>query len=183
MDINVTGFRTIPSGPVNASFAFAALEGDKPIPGDYLQINGITQSAATATGTTLRPTDNFFNSSITYIDPSTKKTANFTAPNRTPASSNTLGYDAGIITLKNDNNSAIGNNATNAKITLGSTQDVYFYYFNAIAVEIFEPKIILTKAVKDKAGNPAANTSVNLGAILIQHFYFYYIHNQNLYFS
>lgn len=179
LDINVTGFRTIPSGPVNASFAFAALEGDKPIPGDYLQINGITQSAETATGTTLRATNNFFNSSVTYIDPVTKATANFKAPNRIPSSSNTLGYDAGIITLKNDNNSAIGNNATNAKITLGSTQDVYFYYFNAIAVEIIEPKIILTKKVFDDNGLPAENKAVGLGAILKYELQFQNVGNDN----
>ena len=29
LDINVSGFRTIPKGPVRAKFAFAALEGDK----------------------------------------------------------------------------------------------------------------------------------------------------------
>nr|WP_315141126.1 T9SS type B sorting domain-containing protein [uncultured Flavobacterium sp.] len=179
LDINVSGFRTIPSGPVNASFAFAALEGDKPIPGDYLQINGITQSAETATGTTLRATNNFFNSSVTYINPVTKATANFTSPNRIPSSSNTLGYDAGIITLKNDNNSAIGNNATTAKITLGSTQDVYFYYFNAIAVEIIEPKIILTKKVFDDNGLPAENKAVGLGAILKYELQFQNVGNDN----
>ncbi|WP_064714908.1 SprB repeat-containing protein, partial [Flavobacterium succinicans] len=179
LDINVTGFRTIPAGPVNASFAFAALEGDKAISGDYLQINSISQSAATSTGTTLRSSNNFFNSSITYIDPVTKATADFTSPNRTPASSNTLGYDTGIITIKNDNNSAIGNNVTSAKITLGSTQDVYFYYFNAIAVEIIEPKIILTKAVKDGAGNPANNTPVGLGAILKYELQFQNVGNDN----
>ncbi|OOV28740.1 hypothetical protein BXU11_01990 [Flavobacterium sp. LM5] len=178
LDITVSGFRTIPKGPVNASFAFATLEGDKKIDGDYLEINGVKQSAATATGTTLRPTDNFFNSSITYIDPNTKKTANFTAPNRTPASSNTLGYDAGIIELKNDNNSAIKNDATSAKITLGSTGDVYFYYFNAIAVEVIEPKIILTKKVL-KGGVDAANQPVKLSEVLTYELQFQNVGNDN----
>ena len=180
LDITVSNFRTIPSGPVNASFAFAALEGDKRITGDYLQINDVTQSAATAVPvTSLRAVNNFFNSSVTYIDPSTKKTANFTAPNRIPASSNTLGYDAGIFTIKNDSNLAIGNGATSAKITLGTAGDAFIYYFNAIAVEIIEPKIILTKAVTDGAGNPANNTSVGLGAILKYELQFQNVGNDN----
>ncbi|WP_158728170.1 T9SS type B sorting domain-containing protein [Flavobacterium sp. I-STPA6A] len=181
LDINVSGFRTIPAGPVVASFAFAALVGDKKIKGNYLNINGVTQSAATATNpvTSLRDDDNFFNSSVTYIDPITKKTANFAAPNRIPASSNTLGYDAGIFIIKNDNNSAIGNGATSAKITLGTKGDFFIYYFNAIAVEIIEPKIILTKAVTDGAGNPANNTSVGLGAILKYELQFQNVGNDN----
>jgi len=178
LDINVSGFRTIPTGPVNASFAFAALEGDKPISGDYLEINGVRQSAATVSGTTLRADNNFFNSSVTYIDPVTKATANFTSPNRIPASSNTLGYDAGVIKLKNDNNSAIGNSASNAKITIGSTGDVYFYYFNAIAVEIIEPKIILTKKVL-KGGVDAANQPVKLSEILTYELQFQNVGNDN----
>ncbi|MCZ8229980.1 SprB repeat-containing protein, partial [Flavobacterium sp.] len=179
LDINVTGFRTIPVGPVNASFAFAALEGDKPIKGDYLEINGVRQSAATASGTTLRATDNFFNSSITYIDPITKNTADFSSPNRIPASSNTLGYDTGIITIKNDNNSAIGNNVTSAKITLGSTQDVYFYYFNAIAVEIIEPKIILTKTTLKGVAPLPNNAPVGLGEQLTYQLQFQNVGNDN----
>jgi hypothetical protein len=82
LDIPVTGFRTIPVGPVRAKFAFSCLEGDKPIAGDYLQINGST------VGTAQRPTNNFFNSSITDVSGS------FT--NRVPNGSNTLGFDAGI---------------------------------------------------------------------------------------
>lgn len=114
-DIPITGFRTIPVGPVRAKIAFAASEGDKPITGDYLQINGSAMS------TTERPVDNFFNSSVTDL--------NGLYTDRIPASSNTLGYDAGIMTVSSPSNSVIKNNDTSATITLGSTGDTYFFLF------------------------------------------------------
>ena len=161
LDIPVSGFTTIPTGPVRVKFAFAALEGDNPISGDYLQINGSTVSAVNAANQTIRSATNFFNSSVTYIDPVTGRTENFL--DRTPKSTNTLGYDAGILNISNANNSVIANGATSATIRLGSTQDVYFYYFNAFAVDIIEPKIVLTKIVEDASGNNISNQNVTLG--------------------
>ena len=64
--------------------------------------------------------DNFFNSSVTYIDPATKKTENFI--NRVPESTNTLGYDAGILEISNSDKSVIANDAKSATIKLGSTR-------------------------------------------------------------
>ncbi|PWK02419.1 gliding motility-associated-like protein [Flavobacterium araucananum] len=167
LDIPVSGFKTIPTGPVRVKFAFAALEGDQPIFGDYLQINGSTISATNAANQVIRATNNFFNSSVTYVDPATDKTENFTA--RNPNSSNTLGYDAGILNINNPGTIlkpggiVIDNNATSANIRLGSTQDVYFYYFNAFAVDIIEPHIVLTKIVKNSAGVDIGNQNVTLG--------------------
>ena len=94
LDIPITGFRTIPAGPVRAKFAFSCLEGDYDITGDYLRINGTTIS--TAAGTRPRLTNNFFNSTITDL--------NGIAATRNPASDNTLGFDAGIITNFNPGN-------------------------------------------------------------------------------
>ena len=43
----------------------------------------------------------------------------------------------------------------------------FFYFFNAFAVDIIEPQIVLTKTVEDSAGNPIADGSaVNLGQYL-----------------
>ncbi|MBP4141133.1 T9SS type B sorting domain-containing protein [Flavobacterium sp. P4023] len=148
LDIQVSGFRTIPNGPVRAKFAFSALEGDLNIPGDYLMINNSVVSATNGVGTVIRTPNNFFNSTVTYIDPTNSKTENFL--NRNPASENTLGYDAGILDIINNSNKVIKNGDTKATIGLRSSQDVYFYYFNAIALDIIEPKIILTKSVLDK---------------------------------
>lgn len=167
LDIPVSGFKTIPKGPVRVKFAFAALEGDQPIAGDYLQINGIPISATNAANTAIRASNNFFNSSVTYVDPATDKTEDFL--NRNPASTNTLGYDAGILNINNPGTLlkpggiVIDNNETSANIRLGSTQDVYFYYFNAFAVDIIEPHIVLTKIVKNSAGTDIGGQNVVLG--------------------
>ncbi|MCL9809971.1 beta strand repeat-containing protein, partial [Flavobacterium luminosum] len=157
LNIPISGFRTIPSGPVRAKFAFSCLEGDYSITGDYLEING----TKIATSYTNRPrtTNNFFNSTINDI--------NGIIAARSPNSENTLGYDAGIISNFNNSNAVLGNNATSANIKLGSGGDVFFYFFNAFAVDIIEPQIVLTKTIEDNAGNPIADGSaVNLGQSL-----------------
>ncbi|MFD2550708.1 T9SS type B sorting domain-containing protein [Bizionia sediminis] len=149
LDVPVSGFRTIPVGPVRAKFAFSALEGDFRIQGDYLRINGTTMN------TPERPNRNFFNSKITNL------AGEFN--NRVPNSRNTLGFDAGILDVPNPGNSVIANGDTAATIRLGSTQDVYFYFFNAFAVDIIQPDINLTKNVENTAGVNINNGNVILG--------------------
>ncbi|MGH2665260.1 T9SS type B sorting domain-containing protein [Flavobacterium sp.] len=155
LDIAINNFRTIPSGLVKAKFAMSSLEGDEAITGDYLRINGFNQSTAE------RPTNNFFNSTITDTG------GYFT--NRTPNSSNTLGFDAGIYSVNNPpsipfpGGQVIPNNAISANITLGTNGDAYFYYFTAFAVDIIAPEILLTKDVQDAIGTPIGGTPVNLG--------------------
>jgi hypothetical protein len=46
---------------------FSALEGDANIAGDNLSINGTILTAANNAGTVIRPTQFFFNSSVTFI--------------------------------------------------------------------------------------------------------------------
>ncbi len=175
LDIPVSGFRTIPSGNVRTKFAFAALEGDQAYKGDYLAINGNTISVSNAANTVIRASNNFFNSSVTYVDPTSLKSATYL--DRNPASTNTLGYDSGVFELNNNNNSIIKNGDTSATISLRSTQDIYFYYFNAIAVDIIAPEIVLTKQVFDNAAVPnnLANTNVTRGTNL-----YYYVGFQNI---
>ncbi|MGS2726237.1 T9SS type B sorting domain-containing protein [Psychroserpens sp. BH13MA-6] len=154
LDIPVDGFRTVPApAPVRANFAFATLEGDSPILGDRLRLNGVSLS------TVDRPVDNFFNSSVTQLDATP-------VTNRLPNSTNTLGFDTGTIAIPNPGNSVIANDATSGTITLETSGDTYFPYFFAFAVEIIEPDIVLTKIVEDDAGNDIGGQLVNLGASL-----------------
>ncbi|MUU77036.1 T9SS type B sorting domain-containing protein [Winogradskyella endarachnes] len=160
----VSGFNTIPTGPVRAKFAFSTIEGDRRWTGDYLRLNGTTISVTDNGGNTIRPANNFFNSTVSDIDPLTNTSQLFTT--RNPNSSNTLGFDAGIINIPNPGNSLIANNATSANISLGSNLDIYYYYFSAFAIEIIAPNIVLTKIVEDEFGNNIGDQLVNLGAPL-----------------
>ncbi|WP_458626527.1 T9SS type B sorting domain-containing protein [Winogradskyella sp. PC D3.3] len=154
LDIPVDGFRTVPApAPVRANFAFATLEGDSPILGDRLRLNGVSLSTAD------RPVANFFNSSVTQLDATPVN-------NRVPNSTNTLGFDTGVIAIPNPGNSVIANNATSGTIRLETSGDTYFPYFFAFAVEIIEPNIVLTKIVEDDAGNNIGNAYVDLGTSL-----------------
>ncbi|MCL5128340.1 T9SS type B sorting domain-containing protein [Algibacter sp. L4_22] len=151
LDIPISGFRTIPApAPVRANLAFATLEGDKPINGDRLRINGSSLSS------TDRNSWNFFNSSVTQL-------SGLPVNNRNPNSTNTLGFDTGIMNVPNPGNGVIANNATNATIRLESSGDTYFQYFFALAVEIIEPKIVLTKIVENDTGTNIGGEIVELG--------------------
>ncbi|WP_197276689.1 SprB repeat-containing protein, partial [Mangrovimonas sp. ST2L15] len=151
LDVPVSGFRTVPAPqPVRANFAFATLEGDKPIQNDRLLLNNVPLSAAD------RPANNFFNSSVTQLSA-------LPVDNRVPNSTNTLGFDTGVMVVPNPGNNVIANDATSAVVRLESDQDVYFQYFYAFAVEIIEPDIILTKIVEDDMGNDIGGQYVGLG--------------------
>lgn len=151
VDIPISGFRTIPApAPVRANFAFAALEGDRAIQNDRLRLNGFSLSAAD------RDRRNFFNSTVTQLSATPVN-------NRNPNSTNTLGFDTGVMVVPNPSNNVIANNATDATIRLESSQDTYFQYFFALAVEIIEPKIVLTKIVEDNTGTNIGGEIVELG--------------------
>ncbi|WP_452224474.1 T9SS type B sorting domain-containing protein [Lacinutrix chionoecetis] len=154
LDIPIDGFRTVPApAPVRANFAFATLEGDSPILGDQMLLNGINLSAVD------RPVNNFFNSSVTQLSA-------FPVNNRVPNSTNTLGFDTGVMAIPNPGNSVIANDATSATVTLETDGDTYFQYFFAFAVDIIEPDIVLTKIVEDDSGNDIGGQVVDLGSSL-----------------
>ncbi len=149
LTVPVSGFTTIPVGPVRANFAFAALEGDSNIVNDQLGINGFALSAPGRSFT------NFFNSSVSQL--------NGLPATRNPNSLNTLGFDTGVITVPNPSNLVIANGATSADVNLVTFGDTYFPYFYALSVDIIEPEIVLTKLVEDTSGNDIEGDLVGLG--------------------
>ncbi|SHL34465.1 T9SS type B sorting domain-containing protein [Flavobacterium saccharophilum] len=161
LDIPISGFRTNPFGNVNVKLAFSALEGDNKLEGDGLQIiGGKASSVWGAISSLVRPITagtppkpNFFNSTITDGD--------VILAGRTPSSKNTLGYDAGVVTLDNSvggvQNSVIQNDETSATLRINTSQDSYFMFFNALSVEIIAPKIVLKK-------NVLSDKDVNIGS-------------------
>lgn len=149
----ISNFKTIPTGNVKVKLAFAALEGDKNTSGDTYSVNG------TQVYTNERAKNNFFCSVINDLS------GNNLA--RNPASTNTLGFDAGIIELNNASNAIIKNGDTKANLKLTTSGDGYGVYFNAFNVEVIAPQIALTKIVKDTDGKNIGGQNVTLGQQLV----------------
>ena len=124
-EIAVSGFRTpLAPNPVNTRVGFMASEGDLGATGDFLQVNGQSLSVGT-----IRPDNNFFNSSITTA------TDRFTA--RNPNFVNTLGFDTGMATVPDG---AIGNDATSATLKTQTFGDRYDIVMLAFATDLYAPK-------------------------------------------
>jgi gliding motility-associated-like protein len=158
IDIDYSGFNTIPAGPVRANIGAAALEGDNRITGDRMRIRAASNGSFTTLSNAVNPSSNFFNSNITLDGAITT--------NRTPNSVNTLGYDTDIFLLNNPSNSVIPNAETAATFRFTSSGDQYYPFFNSFNVEIIEPNIVLEKKVEDIAGNDITGQGVNLGQLL-----------------
>ncbi|CEN33149.1 conserved hypothetical protein [Capnocytophaga cynodegmi] len=159
LDIPITGFQTIPSGNVNAKLAFAALEGERGISGDGLRIKSPSNQAGVlidVPGRTSTSNPNFFNSQITDL--------NGANTNRTPASANLLGFDAGIFQVPNAGNRLIRNNSTSATIAPFTQRDAYFPFMMAFNVEVIAPVIDLEKRVfKVTSNSDVTGGMVELG--------------------
>ncbi|AKA34957.1 T9SS type B sorting domain-containing protein [Flagellimonas lutaonensis] len=158
VNINYSGFNTIPAGPVNAYLGAAALEGDNRITGDRMRIRAASNGSFTTISNAANPASNFFNSNISLNGTITT--------NRNPNSVNTLGYDTDMFLLNNPVNSVIPNNETAATFRFTSNGDQYYPFFNSFNVEIIEPEIVLEKRVEDIAGNDITGAGVNLGQYL-----------------
>jgi hypothetical protein len=91
----------------------------------------------------------------------------------TPNSSNTLGYDAGgILNITNNGNVIIKKTMTSVNHWPRSSQDVYFYYFNAVVLDIIAPNIVFDQAGFSDAlsNNDVGNQSVTRGQELCNWF-------------
>ncbi|MEE9363155.1 MAG: Calx-beta domain-containing protein [Cellulophaga sp.] len=131
-EVALDGFQTVPFGEVKANVVFGALEGDQGLNGDQLQIRN-TSNVWESLSTTSRDSNNFFNSSITqggtaFLD-------------RSPASTNTLGFDVGVFPLENDNNNLIGNNQTSATLRMTSNKEAYGLFALGFSVQVWQPDL------------------------------------------
>ncbi|XLS29237.1 T9SS type B sorting domain-containing protein [Flavobacteriaceae bacterium M23B6Z8] len=165
VSFDVSGFNTIPVGPVRGRLGASVLEGDRSLRGDTFRLRAFSNGTSTILGTTPanggqpNPQSNFFDSNIT-IDNAHVTTRNI-------ASQNTLGYDADIFELNNPANSVIPNGETGAELTLTTSGDSFGAFLLAFAVEIIEPDITLSKTVEDGAGNDISGAGINLGQEIV----------------
>ncbi|SDH46823.1 HYR-like domain-containing protein, partial [Winogradskyella thalassocola] len=148
-DIDFNGFQTISSGPVNAKVVIGALEGDRDLAGDRLQIKNPSGNFVDISAPE-RSSSNFFNSRITVGN------SNFT--DRSPASTNTLGFDAAVFDLDNggSSNSKIGNSQNSAQIRLTSTQETYGLYLLGLSIDVWAPDMNPIEMGLTSGSNPAA---------------------------
>ena len=158
VDINYSGFETIPVGPVRANIGAGALEGDNRITGDRMRIRAASNPGFTTISNAVNPANNFFNSNITLNGAIVNS--------RNPNSINTLGYDTDMFLLNNPANSVIPNGETDATFRFTSNGDQYYPFFNSFNIEIIEPNIVVEKRVEDIAGNDITGLGVNLGQYL-----------------
>lgn len=137
VDIDFTGFQTLSEGNVNATLYGAALEGDFNMIDDQLLFKAEDSKEFIKLKNSIRPENNFFNSSITSEENHFK--------NRKPNSINTLGYDAFSISIKNPGNSVIPNSTKKATLRLKSSGDRYFMFMTAFNINVPEPEEIPTE--------------------------------------
>jgi len=158
-NIDINGFVTLPPPfPVRAKLGVAALEGDKGLTNDRLQIKANSNTVFTNVFNALNPADNFFNSTISDNGAQVL--------NRIPNGTNTLGLDLDMIPLSNPQNGIIPNNETGATLKLITSGDGYGAFLTSFAVEIIEPQIKLVKNVRDISGADIGGADVNLGQVL-----------------
>ncbi|MFC3974204.1 Calx-beta domain-containing protein, partial [Maribacter confluentis] len=131
-EFTFSGFETIPNGVVNGDVMIGALEGDRDLSGDQLLIYDATSNWSNIS-TALRPDNNFFNSRIT-ID-------GLNYVNRSPASTNTLGFDAALFPLTNGGNQYIQNNQTFARFKITTDQESYGLYLMGLSVDVYQPSL------------------------------------------
>ncbi len=129
---DVNGFLAVPNGQVKADIVLGAIEGDRVLDQDQLEIlkpDGNWEAISTS----LRDEDNFFNSSISrngthFLD-------------RNPASTNTLGFDASIFELKNSGNKLIDNSQTSTSLRASSGNETYGLFLIGFSIEVYEPSL------------------------------------------
>jgi len=153
LDINFSGFQTLPEGKVNAKIACVALEGDLKLKGDQILFKTSENNDFTQLSNTLRDKSNFFNSSITND--------NEFFQNRVPNGLNTLGYDAFVMTIDNPNNTVVGNNTHDATVRLKTFGDRYFMFFNAFNVEVVIPNTVINEELPKIGDSDLKNSAKN----------------------
>jgi len=124
----ISGFSAISDGPVNVKMGIMAGEGDRPVTGDYLEIEkGVNSGNFVKLSHGNNSINNFFNASI------------FTGGNpRNPSILNNSGTDLAVFYLPNNNNELIGNNQTSTRFRYGTDYDNYVIYNMVFAIDANE---------------------------------------------
>jgi len=138
-NIDISGFTTVGSGPVNMKLGVMAAEGDVALTGDYLAVQKLNADPAVYPANYLilnhagNATTNFFNSSIFPVPSGGTANSN-------PNLVNNTGVDFSMFTIPNTGNTVIGNNQTSTTFRFGSTSDVFTIFGFAMSVDAYVPE-------------------------------------------
>jgi trimeric autotransporter adhesin len=154
-NIDISGFTTVGTGPVNMKLGVMAAEGDRNLTGDYLAVQKLNADPTVYPTNYLilnhsgNATTNFFNSSIFPVP--TGGTAN-----SNPNLVNNTGVDFSMFTIPNNGNLVIGNNQTSTTFRFGSTTDVFTIFGFAMSVDAYipEPKGLISVTSINNVPNP-----------------------------
>jgi gliding motility-associated-like protein/uncharacterized repeat protein (TIGR01451 family) len=142
VNINLNGFLTPPSGPVNFELGVVAHDGDRGQTGDQLAFNGAGSFVNISDA--LHTTNNAFNSTISRNGVLT--------PLRNPSFNNNLGHDANIYSPNNSTFNFIGNSASSAQIRVSTTSETVLTSVITSAIDIYEPDLRANVAYTDLNG-------------------------------
>ncbi len=145
--INLSGFKTPVTGPVNVQLGQIAYDGDNAITGDSLSVK-TTNGPLTVLSDALHPPNNFFNSTIATLG--NQVTA------RNPTYTNTLGYDSNILNAS----SAFRNNDTSAQFTFSTVGDAYWPHAFFTQIDLHQANLTLTKTAQVVGGGTPVPGSV-----------------------
>jgi uncharacterized repeat protein (TIGR01451 family) len=147
--ITIAGFLAPRVGPVDAQVGMVAYEGDYSTTGDTAQLGD------TLLGTSLSPSNNYFNG--------TQDALGTSVTDRTPSYLNNLGFDIKSVGAAG----IIPNGATSATINLDSRGDRYLPGVVTTAINLFAPDFSpSSKTVLDLSGNDPARVGDELAYTL-----------------
>jgi hypothetical protein len=152
-NIDISGFTTVGTGPVNMKLGVMTAEGDVALTGDYLAVQKLNANPTVYPGNYSvlshagNTTTNFFNSSIFPLP---------TAGNSDPNLVNNTGVDFSMFTVPNTDNLVIGNNQTSTTFRFGSSSDVFTIFGFAMSVDAYipEPKGLISVTSINNVPNP-----------------------------
>ncbi|MEG3659177.1 hypothetical protein V5097_17330, partial [Arenibacter palladensis] len=158
VEFDFSGFKTVPSPlPVNAILGASTMDGDRST-GPSMAFRANSSDSWTYLSDAINPTNNVFNSTISNLGS--------WVDTRTPASRNTLGWDADLLELPNPSNNVLPNDHDSGEIKISTSSEGVILFLTTVSVEIIDPEIIVEKTVEDLAGNNITGAGVNLGQSL-----------------
>mgnify|MGYP001627238551 CR=1 FL=1 len=143
-ELEISGFGAVQQGPVDLKLGIMAGEGDRPIEGDFLEIQDQLQNWVRLSHPKNTP-QNFFNSSI-YTPVSNASGVLVETP-RLPNLINNTGIDIVVWDIPNPDNSLIANEQNSIKFRFGTKQDIYNIYALAFSVRSYLPVIEATNQI------------------------------------